>query len=49
MFWAKEMGWSKENQSITKFDITAAGITTTYDILTQWGQIPKLDLKIICT
>ena len=34
-FHAKEMEWSKGSQNITKFDVTSAGITTTFDILSQ--------------
>ena len=46
-FWAKETGWSEGNQNITKFDITSSGVTTTFNILSQCGQIPEPDLKII--
>ena len=42
------MGWSEGKQTTTKFNITITGIMTTFNILTQWGQIPKPDLKIIC-
>ena len=41
------MGLSEGNQNIIKLNTTAADIITTFDVLTQWGQIPESDLKNI--